>query len=159
LGIPYVVITDGDPDTKDKKRSFAGIRRGTRLLSATSTRTSIKKLIDASKWPDARNHLAKAGIFVGQSTLEVELLADFADEMKETYAELMGSQKSSVGFSKAVSKAAGADDPQEWSPLLRRIERRGKGRFAQRLATKIQGEEPPPYLLSALKMIQDLVKV
>jgi len=159
LGIPYVVITDGDPDTKDKKKSFAGIRRGTRLLPAASTRISIKKLIDASKWPDARNHLAKAGIFVGQSTLEVELLADFADEMEETYAELMGSGKASAGFSKAVSKASGADDPQEWSPLLRRIERRGKGRFAQRLATKIQGEEPPPYLLSALKMIQDLVKV
>lgn len=158
LGIPHVVITDGDPDIKDKKKSFAGIRRGSRLLPDASTRTSIKKLINASKWPDARNLLAKAGIFVGQSTLEVELLADFAHEMEETYSELIGSDKASAGFSKAVSKASGAGDPQEWSPLLRRIERRGKGRFAQRLATKIQGEEPPPYLLSALKMIQNLVK-
>lgn len=158
LGIPYVVITDGDPDIKDKKKSFAGIRRGTRLVPAASTRTSIKKLIGASKWPDSRKGLAEAGIFVGQSTLEVELLGDFADEMKETYDELMRSDKASAAFSKAVTKAAGADDPHEWTPLLSRIEKRGKGRFAQRLATKIQGKEPPPYLLSALNKIRNLVK-
>ena len=46
------------------------------------------------------------GVFVGEDTLEIDLLDQFSDEMKETYSELRNSEKASEKFDAAVDGAS-----------------------------------------------------
>ena len=52
------------------------------------------------------------------------------------------------------------EDPSEnRSKILARIEKVGKGRFAQRLAGKLEGQTPPAYIKKALQRVIDLVSI
>lgn len=158
LGIPHVIITDGDLRVKEDSIHYPGIRRGIGLVQDDDTRQTAEELIADDKWSEARKLLAEHNIFVGKTTLEIELLESFGEEMKEAYGELVLSAKAADSFAKLIDKADGNDDPELWEQILARIEARGKGRFAQRLATKIQGQEPPKYVRKALERISALVK-
>lgn len=158
LRIPHVVITDGDPREKDGSKFFSGIRRGARLVHDSTTRAAIDNLIDSQKWSAARKLLAELNVFVGKTTLEIDLLADFAEQVKETYGELVSSSKAAESFRELIGNASSNGDLELWEKIVSRIEARGKGRFAQRLATKIQGAQPPDYIQKALARIVALVK-
>jgi putative ATP-dependent endonuclease of OLD family len=150
LSIPHTIITDGDPSDTDKGRVLAGLRRGKNLVGDDETREEVKRLIEAKKHSEAKTALADEGIFVGDHTLEIDLLDQLADEMKSTYAELRNSDTSSQKFSKSVDSAIKGDG-QAIADVLARIERIGKGRFAQRLAGKIDKQAPPSYIGKAIK--------
>ena len=156
LSIPYVIITDGDPLDSNKGGPYAGLRRGIRLIEDEDTRREIERLVEAKKYENATNQLAAEGVFVGDHTLEIDLLEELADEMKETYAELRDSEKASKNFEKAVHSALeGA--VEAIADLLARIEKVGKGRFAQRLSSKIDNHPPPSYIGEAIDHIVSLV--
>lgn len=149
--IPRVVVTDGDPD---EHGHLVGRVRGARLVGDAD-------IIEKAQSDDLDDHevadkaLRAAGVFVGERTLELDLVASLADEMKEAFVELVGAKrKKPVGrFNEAVDKyAAGADSGLA---LIRELEKTvGKGRFAQRLASKITAEhEPPQHIKKALARI------
>jgi len=150
--IPRVVVTDGDPD---EDGNLVGRTRGARLLGDADL---IEKA--RSDEPDdvdlADKALRAAGIFVGERTLELDLVAALAEEMKEAFVELVGAnRKKTVGrFNDAVDDhAAGIDGAG--ATLVEVIEEKvGKGRFAQRLASKITtAHEPPKHIKKALARI------
>jgi putative ATP-dependent endonuclease of OLD family len=152
------VITDGDPRfSKAKNKTLkAGLRRGSRLLDKDS---ELKKLAELAAQDDEAKlaaALLSYGVFVGENTLELDLLTEFAGEMKETFRELINSEEKSKAFDAAT--AAASADPAQAQAILNRIEAVGKGRFAQRLAGKLKDKNPPDYILNAISFIIDRVK-
>lgn len=157
LSIPHVIITDGDPRGNKVGRIYAGILRGVRLVEDDEARTKIEKLIAEQKYDNAIKTLANEGIFIGDHTLEIDLLANLADEIKEAYAELHNTPAAIKKFSDLVDAAL--DDVEDSATeILRRIERIGKGRFAQRFAGKIGDQDPPYYIGEAIDFIVNTVR-
>lgn len=155
--IPRVVITDGDT-TSDETPAERGLQRGARLLRDDVLLEKAKSK-EANDTALVRKALRKAGIFVGQTTLESDLITSMAGEMKEAFAELWGAKrKATAKFSAYVDQAV-AGDGEALANIVKSIEDAvGKGRFAQRLASKISAaHEPPPHVKKALAKIFELV--
>lgn len=156
LDIPRVVITDGDPNWDGERVEYDGIARGEGLLGLERTAGSQRDPVVTDDVDRARRHLAHAGIFVGQRTLELDLLQSGAAVMVETYSELVPSPRMQHRFEDAVQRVLVGDAAVD--EVLRRIERIGKGRFAQRLAEKVPRVDPPGYIRDALAKIEELVR-
>ncbi len=151
--IPRVVITDGDDASAER-----GLQRGARLLGDDVLLGKARSAV-AGDVALVQKALRKSGIFVGETTLESDLVASMAKEMKEAFAELWGpGRKATVRFSSYVDKAV-AGDVDALANVVKSIEETvGKGRFAQRLASKISAShEPPPHVKKALAKIFELV--
>jgi putative ATP-dependent endonuclease of OLD family len=157
LDTPCVVVTDGDPRERDGGIVYLGINRGERLVHV------LQQPVDSpfpgpKRYDEFRKALAEAGIFVGNDTLEIDLLDGFADLMVETYRAIVGSDRRTKSLEEAVgATATGSDEAKQ--VVLSRIEDIGKGRFAQRLADKVGSREPPSYVKSAIEGIVALVGV
>lgn len=156
LAIPNVVITDGDPYESNGIVKRNGLKRGIRLVHPENLRTPIQATFDGGQQPETHAALATQGVFVGEHTLELDLLPLLAAEMKAAYAELRISPPASVRFNAAVDGAL-AGDEEAIAQVLARIESVGKGRFAQRLASKIQQQAPPAYIQQAIEFIVNQV--
>jgi putative ATP-dependent endonuclease of OLD family len=158
LAIPHVVITDGDEsDSHQVEKTSAGLLRGAKLVEDGDTRDKVQKLIDEAKYGNAKKALRAEGLFIGDTTLELDLLPILASEFKETYDELKGVGAASAKFSESVNKSLKGNTDASQDVLVR-IERIGKGRFAQRLASKIDGQQPPPYIGEAIDLITRTVR-
>jgi putative ATP-dependent endonuclease of OLD family len=157
LCIPHVIVTDGDPRVSGTKTTFAGLGRGIRLLNDEELRGKLTELIEGENLTDAANGLEKEGIFVGSSTLELDLLDGFSAEIESTYSELNVSKPARTRFKTAVEGAMKRDE-DESKEMIIRIERIGKGRFAQRFAENLGGKPPPHYIQSAIERIVRLVE-
>jgi putative ATP-dependent endonuclease of OLD family len=156
LAIPHVIVTDGDPRETKEAWVYDGLLRGVRLIEDDEARTKIDAFIDKQNYDGATKALANETIFVGDDTLEIDLLASLAEEMKETYAE-MSSSSMAGKFSDSVDAALDDDEDAE-KEILKRIERIGKGRFAQRLASKIDDQDPPWYIREAIDFIVNTIR-
>ena len=152
LALPHVVVTDGDPGSANGRTVYDGILRGIRLAQDDDVRQQATRYYSSRRWEDARRALAKDNIFLNKDTLEVELSTRFADEMVASFLELTGSKKRATSFKDLLS-----DPEANRDAIIDRITRVGKGRFAQRLAMKVEGATPPEYLKAALKRIVKLV--
>lgn len=159
LSIPSAVITDGDPITDgNSKVQYAGLKRGLRLLDKKH-QPAIQALLENNEPGDATDVLGKHGVFVGYRTLEIDLAETLAAEMKATYQELRNSTTASAKFDAAVDAIArDSDDEQAATDMLIRIEAIGKGRFAQRLASKVEDKSPPDYIRHALEYVVNLTR-
>jgi putative ATP-dependent endonuclease of OLD family len=125
LAIPWTVITDGDPTATG---SSAGARRAARLVERLG------------KEGDPEQH----GIFVGDSTFEFDLFQaseDNAEACRTAMARLAGTQLREVVESWSAS-------PPDRDSFMKVVDRLGKGRLAQRLATAAL--RPPAYIRDAL---------
>ncbi len=161
LDLPIAILTDGDPpktnqsfdddESDGEQPEFAGLKRGlelARLLQAPNLADLAQKH-EQQAWVDVRAGLEENGIFVNEQTLEVELLkAGYKDEFCTVYAELGASEKQVRNLREAIER-------QEFDFVIRRIETTGmgKGRFAQRLAGKLDANRVPPYIEKAIRYI------
>jgi putative ATP-dependent endonuclease of the OLD family len=150
-----IVITDGDPRfAKLKNKSLkAGLRRGTHLVYDEVERKKLSALLDQDDEAKVGAMLPSHGVFVGDNTLEVDLLSGFAAELKATYKELINSDERSKAFNAAADAAT--TDPAQAQAMLTRIETVGKGRFAQRLTGKLGDKNAPAYVQDAIGFIID----
>lgn len=123
LGIPWVVITDGDP-SKVNPDDLKGVRRAERIVEALA--------LDVAE-------PAEAGIFVGQSTLEHDLY-EAGDDMAEACRKALESLGVTV------------DHDLDADGFLRKVKSR-KGRFAQRLAARHESLEAPEYVAQAINYL------
>lgn len=125
LGIPYVVITDGDPSKK-----FTGLSRARALLEATLSKDAVAALGDAELIAEA----ARAHVFVGKKTLEVDLIdAGYRTEVTETLEDLAPGKAARERAIAWKAPEASLDSER----LLKDIVEIGKGRFAQALSTRL----------------------
>jgi len=156
LDIPCVVISDGDPCERNGEIAYLGINRGEHLMRAFRQGKVGSPHVHPRSWDESRRALAEVGIFIGNQTLELDLLDGFADLMTETYRELVDSTRRTQAFREAVDPARMGNNQAKQS-ILSRIEDVGKGRFAQRLAHKVGNREPPWHVKAAIERIIALV--
>lgn len=124
LGIPWAVLTDGDPDSTGRS---LGEARGASLL------------VDLG----GSGSLSDSGVFVGETTLEYDLLSQGGNipTCFQTLIELCSPQ------SAKVVREWGTTTPSREDYLRMISNAGGKGRFAQRLATR--SVSPPSYVAAA----------
>jgi putative ATP-dependent endonuclease of the OLD family len=146
LAIPYVALTDFDP-----VEGHAPLARGRvqKLLEIVEPGPDYDNLADAAIFRRGNRH----GIFVNSNTLEPELFTSgFARRMGQVLkSELPLRQPTQDRIDGWVA----APETLDVARLLGLIERIGKGRFAQRLASSATARRCPTYIRVALERIRD----
>ena len=157
LGIPFSVITDYD-EVDDEPRAYNRALKLVRIIDEArggeDTRGLVKAIKDMETYGESFAQCEEFGIFVNSDTLETELFGgDYAAEMIETLREHNFSQD------RRNLLDAWEVDPKKFDRviLLKMIEQMGKGRFAQRLATRVPGKLVPNYITDAINYVIDLV--
>ena len=158
LGIPFAVITDWDP-VQGKKP--LGRNRSLRLVKDIETQrtgtepTALIEELDAiADHDDFAERCEAYGIYTNSRTLEVDLFDDgFAAAIIAVLREypFSAARKEHIDNWEA--------DPEELDPalLLKMIDTIGKGRFAQRMLSYIDGIEAPDYIKDAIKYVAERV--
>ncbi|MER7247004.1 AAA family ATPase [Kribbella sp. NPDC000426] len=189
LGIPHAVLTDGDP-LPDKERREQGLLRAADLLADGDDRDEVvdgvEELIllqdQGSQLPALRlrrklqNRCAPGRVFVGDDTLEIDLLPLVGNELVIAFSELVA-RKRGANMARDVAAlmtdsnasslfaperadlvaAADAENPEKSGRgdrvgrVLSRVEDRGKGRTAQRLADHVASIDLQDRVVALLK--------
>ena len=156
LRIPVAIVTDWDPR---EGGSPLGYRRSLELVSTIeATRTGkvpaalikeLEKLENGNKFADKCEEF---GVFTNTHTLEVDLFnGKFGPVIIETLRE------GNFGKVRRGWIDAWEADPKQLDigKFLSLIEAIGKGRFAQRLASRMGSLKPPAYIRSAIEFVVD----
>jgi putative ATP-dependent endonuclease of OLD family len=149
LQIPHVVVTDGD---QTRQGDMAGLKRGVALLDSPA-RESAAALYEASDYDPLYQLLRGHGIFVNQSTLEVEYALAAPDALQHAYDDLVSNPLTRARMTSDLADA-GAGDREADKKLTNRIAAQGKGRFAQRAAAHLVGAEHPEYITEAVQWLR-----
>jgi len=144
LAIPHIIITDGDQWTGN---GYLGLSRAARLISDGSQDVinegveALRQDAETSGAPtvnvnDLTDLAAHGGIFVGVDTLEIDVARLLDTEMGAVHADLRATP--SRRWNQSLGRlAAGNPDDGDSRVFLAGIDRDGKGRFGQRLASYI----------------------
>lgn len=191
LQVPHVVLTDGDP-LRGSKRPEQGLQRAAQLVEDDDLREQLEADIDElrrlEQEGESREALnlrrtlqdtcAEEDIFVGDSTLELDLLSLLGDELALAYSEL-ASERRAEGMARDIrlildaegtadmitaptqilADRASAEDsrrathPHRLDRVLARVEARGKGRVAQRWAHHIEDVDLRKWLAALLECL------
>jgi len=144
LRLPIAVVTDGDPDPDGSKR---GEKRILDLLASVTQPTELAGQDTARQLVTAAEH----GFFVGDHTCEVDLFRSGAhDELCETLMEL------ALGNTARTRARGWRANPATFDHVqfLQDVEDIGKGRFAQRLSTRIVAGHSPAYVTNAIEYVR-----
>lgn len=148
LSIPHVVLTDRDPNGTRPSR---GRRRIERLLAIVEPGVDFSERTEVQVLRRGEHH----GYFVNEKTLEVDLFkAGFGEVIQTALTEEL-----SMGQTTVDALQGWVDEPDDLDDdaYLRLVERVGKGRFAQRVAPGLTGDECPDYIRRASERIRDAV--
>jgi len=144
LNIPYAILTDYDP-TNDG--DSLGIERIKRLLELITGDTFDFE--ESGKLLKTANDL---GLFLNAYTFEVDLFKSGRHKsICNTIVELTengAAEKRALAWQKKP-------DSLDAEQMLKDIEGIGKGRFAQRLASRLQKDICPQYIRDAVKFLAD----
>jgi len=154
LNIPFVVLTDGDPDSNGNS---AGRKRCVGLYNY---------FVDKRQAIDSE--LEAAGLFCGAITLELDLIETCSSQMIDAYCELVGKKSTQLRFRAAIHKINEVEEQtnnnEHHNIVMRAISKRSKGYFAQVLALRVE-EAPkqspplcPPHIQRCIKKIVELVE-
>ena len=155
LDIPFAILTDRDPIAT----GALGLKRALGLVKTIHTTSGIElpEDLDGELDPDVVNveELAEQnGIFLNQHTLEVDLYNEgLVDPILTTLSE------AGFGDRRLDRIRRWKADPEAVQPreLLQLIDWVGKGRFAQRLVPLVATEEPPIYIVKAIRFVAERV--
>ncbi|MBD3827956.1 AAA family ATPase [Stenotrophomonas sp.] len=160
MGISFSIVTDWDP--LEGEKTPLGYNRSWRLVKAIEeARTGkehvalIQELKEIEGYDQFCEECEKYGIYSNTNTLEIDLFAlkRFRKPIIETLREqIFGPTR--LGWFKAWEADPTALNHKEY---LSSIESIGKGRFAQRLASRLEGIAPPQYIERAIKRVVALV--
>ena len=168
LGIPYVVITDGDyyhyakgkkcfgdmATDNDFTIGFDGLDRLKRMCEGRINRLYGERF-DEFDFIKQRSIFEELGMYVGEYTLEIDIFnaANIADKgiISKVFGDLTsGGEQHKQNFSKNLMSG-------DYYKCLSQIESShsgiGKGRFAQRLAGEVAPTMIPDYVSRAIKAI------
>lgn len=173
LGIPYVVITDGDyyhdvdgkkhfgdmASDDDSDNGFDGLDRALRIHEDIIT-LLYGETFDELDFGEQREAFARLDMFIGEYTFEIEIFrtANATDKavICSVFDQLTsGGDQQKRNFSADLTTG-------DYYKCLRRIESSrsgiGKGRFAQRLAEKVTPTMIPGYISRAINTIVQKVR-
>ena len=160
MSIPFSVVTDWDPQN-DKpplvfKRAYNLIFDIETYRGNTERAAEIKGWSPYTNWNESRfiNFCKRYGIFSNQQTFEVDMFKNgFSEAMISVLKEHKLSQERKVLVENWEA------NPSEFNAdlLLKMINSIGKGRFAQKLASRIDGIDPPTYIKDAITYVVECV--
>lgn len=153
LGIPFSVITDWDNE-RGQRRAVDLISIIGTLRNESDLDTLVEWLMDTDDWEKFDTEIGKFGIFTNTVTLEIDLV-------KGDYQKAIFTTLREGGFGKIrLARIDGWEADMKTLDLkqfLALVDDIGKGRFAQRLATRIKGIDVPEYIASAIQHVVDHV--
>lgn len=162
LGIPFAIVTDWDPREEGKKP--LAINRAINLVrSIERVKTGVipTALVDELKAMAEKDEntfsdrCTSFGIFTNFHTLEVDLFNNhnFTRHIIATLRE----QRLTARKQGWVNEWEADPESLDFEKYLGLIETVGKGRFAQRLASRVAGTEPPEYIKGAIEFVASRV--
>ncbi|MEA2118902.1 ATP-dependent nuclease [Halovibrio sp. HP20-50] len=160
LDIPFSIVTDWDP--VEGKKPLA-MNRALKLIAAMEhERTGevpvevVNELKELAKNAnDFSDRCENFGVFTNTHTLEVDLFKD--EDFTAEIIAVLREQKWSQERRNWIDGWEVDRDTLDVENYLKLIESVGKGRFAQRLASRIEGIEPPTYIKRAIEFVADRV--
>ncbi|GLS44194.1 ATP-dependent nuclease [Methylobacterium brachythecii] len=148
LRISFVVLTDRDVLATG---TVLGRGRVAKLLQVMRPGPDYPSMKDAELF----GHGEDAGIFLNTNTLEPEL---FGTPMRQTMVSVIKADLPLRPETQGKLDRWEADPATlENDKLISLIERVGKGRFAQRIASAVRADRCPEYIRKALERIRDAV--
>jgi putative ATP-dependent endonuclease of OLD family len=154
LDLPFVVITDWDPVDG---RPPLGLRRALDLLDEVRINKGEGALVAqdraALEADDVRLRQAvhAAGIFLNNSTLEVEIAT--SRELGGALLSILEEEEFGALRRARIAQWKADVNTIDGEQLLSMVADIGKGRLAGRLAKKAIGLEPPTYIAEAIKQL------
>jgi len=148
LGVPYAILSDGDPDAEGV---LGGLRRAESLLEKLFPETEW----DLATWEATDEAAAENGIFVNGHTFEIAL---FECGLTVEFEEAMTSISSTGKRTERMEEWVSGNEEFDPEQFLKDIEEVSKGRFAQRLASFIvkRGSTAcPDYIRKAIAYVQE----
>jgi len=158
LGIPFAVITDWDPIQGKKplgrNRSLRIVKDIETQRTGTEPAALIKELDAIADYDDFAERCETYGIYTNRKTLEVDL---FEDGFAAAIIAVLREYPFSAARQKLINDWEA--DPKKLDPalLLKMIDTIGKGRFAQRMLSYIEGIKAPHYIKDAIKYVVERV--
>jgi putative ATP-dependent endonuclease of the OLD family len=171
LGIPYVVITDGDyyhkkMEDNTLKKMFGQMYEEKHRLIGYDGLDRIRKLfidlekVDEDDIPDKfkkqDEFFEENGFFIGEYTLEIDMMETSFDKnvieiFIRVFKELtLGGENQKKNFKNSLDK-------KNYVDCLKKVESKhsgiGKGRFAQGLSSECTKDNIPSYIEDAIKSI------
>lgn len=169
LGIPYVIITDGDYyHIVDEKKYFGDIEDASHVDKGFDGLDRIYQMYQGTVDPEytrwdynqKRKYFATLGAFVGEYTLEVDLFKKSTEQDRNILCSVFnqltkGGHTQKNNFSAELSAG-------KYHKCLSKIESThsgiGKGRFSQRLANQVSASMVPDYVSDAIEAIVTKVR-
>ncbi|XDF37326.1 AAA family ATPase [Paracidovorax avenae] len=151
LGIPFAILTDWDPragrQPLGRNRSLNLVRAIERQRTGSDPAALIAELRAIADGHRFGVRCAAYGVFTNEDTLEVDLFdGDFIEPIIETLREHNLSDERQAW----VDEWEEDPDTLDAENYLKIIDAVGKGRFAQRLASRVDGLAPPAYVADAI---------
>ena len=164
LGIPHVIITDGDYyHIIDEKKAFGDIEDASHVGKGFDGLDRIYQMYQDSVNPEythwdynqKRKYFETLGAFIGEYTLEVDIFKNATEQDQTVLCSVFnqltkGGQIQKNNFSDELSSGG-------YNKCLSKIESThsgiGKGRFSQRLATHVSASMIPEYVSNAIDVI------
>ncbi|HEY3382631.1 MAG TPA: AAA family ATPase [Vicinamibacterales bacterium] len=158
LRIPFSILTDWDP--RDNGRAL-GFNRAANLVRAISrvptgeVPDAVKDRLDEADDEHLREIAAEFGIFMDDETLEVDLFRD--NDLRGIVIETL--REGTFGTASRTLIDRWESDPEALvvARFLSMVESVGKGRFAQRLVSRLEGQAPPVFVRDAITFVRDRV--
>lgn len=160
LGIPYVIITDGDYyHMADGKKHFGDIEHASHVGKGFDGVDRIYRIYQSAVDPENRLNDAEKrecfeafGIYIGEYTFEVDIFKKASEEDQKILCSIFnqltnGGQAQKNNFSTELSSG-------RYDKCLSKIESTysgiGKGRFSQRLSAHVSRTMIPEYVSKAI---------
>ncbi|OXS72074.1 ATP-dependent nuclease [Priestia filamentosa] len=177
LGIPYVVITDGDYyfykiEKEEKKRKFGSIYNEThetlgygsdgleRMHRMCKELKKIEGDYESADLNAQYKFFFEQGLFVGLYTMEIDMMRQ-ADAKKSTEVFINVFNELTEGGPRQKQNFKRSLDNKEYPECLKKVESQhagiGKGRFAQSLSVECTQDHIPPYIKNAIEYIYNQV--
>jgi len=155
LGIPFAVVTDWDP-RKGKKplgfnRALNLVKKIEHVRTGRVPTALIKELGTIEDYNEFGTRCEAFGVFTNVDTLEVDLFND--DNFTAPIIETLREQKFSTERQGWIDEWEADPESLDVEKYLALIEAVGKGRFAQRLASRVTVTEPPDYIKGAIEFV------
>lgn len=155
LGIPFSIVTDWDPRNGKLplgfKRTLELVKTIEFVRTAHVPAQLIRELKVIEDYDEFASRCEAFGVFTNVHTLEVDLFKDknFRDRVLATLREHRWSNQRL----RWIDEWEAHPNVLHIERFLALVETIGKGRFAQRLATRIDDTEPPDYIRNAIEFV------
>jgi putative ATP-dependent endonuclease of OLD family len=157
LGIPFSIITDWDPTASGGSLGATRAEKLIRMIELIRSGEVAEELDAALEGTDGDEFCdlaARYGVFLNDHTLEVDLFNDeFGPAIIDTLLE-HGFGSTRRGW---IDEWKANPDELDIKKFLSLLDTIGKGRFAQRLASRMGDLEPPAYISEAIRFVADRV--